>query len=498
MSKYKFKGLAKRGAAFAMAVGLLSGVAISAFPSLSFADALNPLTERTLLLSSSSPGYHYLDAAGNPDYAAPGSGPNGKQSGETFAFKVSTNSSSSGFGAKDTAIQAFTFQYCTTAAGDCTAPGDNATDAIACTTAPATPCTDTDHTSDLNVNYPSPLEVSTIPSVSPTGASLVPRDNTGGNFAVIVGGVLETGWTLTTDSVEATATTGHQNFITLVNGVSTVKPAAGTQVDIVFYPTDTNYITNPGSGAFFVKINDYSSDTDVDPLTSTSIIDGGVTVANVMTDSIQIQTKVLETMSFSVGTINPDTVTLTAGSHGPCDSITVNAPIDLGNTSAENSLEVNTAYDGHSFWRLSSNSSNGASVYYSGYTLSNTVGDQINAMTTEDISHPGMEQFGLAFDTEDTPLDQTAGGHGVADTNTLTPLASAVDYDEGSGSINTSFVAKFTFKPSSASTPELLASEGTDVVGCTTGKMRYLGNIAAATPAGIYSSKVNYLAAPQY
>ena len=494
MSKYKFKGLAKRGAAFAMAVGLLSGVAISAFPSLSFADALNPLTERTLLLSSSSPGYHYLDAAGNPDYAAPGSGPNGKESGETFAFKVSTNSSASGFGATNQPIKGFTFQYCTTAAGNCTAPGDDASATV--------PGTDDASHSDLNVTYPSGVEVSSIPAPQVTGSSLVPRDNSGGNFAVIVGGVLSTGWSLTASNKEAvTGTpTGKNNFITLVNATSTVQPVAGTQVQVVFYATDTNYITNPGSGAFFVKINDYNSNTDVDPATSTSIIDGGVTVANVMTDSIQIQTKVLETMSFSVGTINPDTVTLTSGSHGPCDSITVNAPIDLGNPTAENSLEVNTAYDGHSFWRLSSNSSNGASVYYSGYTLSNTVGDQIDAMTTEAVSHPGMEQFGLAFDTQDTPTDQTGDtpSHGVADTNTLLPLASAVDYDEGSGSINTTFAAKFTFKPSSASTPELLASEGTDVVGCTTGKMRYLGNIAAATPAGIYSSKVNYLAAPQY
>jgi len=28
--------------------------------------------------------------------------------------------------------------------------------------------------------------------------------------------------------------------------------------------------------------------------------------------------------------------------------------------------------------------------------------------------------------------------------------------------------------------------------------MRYIGNIAATTPAGIYTTKINYIAAPQY
>lgn len=498
MYVYKLKSVAKRSLAFASAVSLLATVGSSALPALVHADALNPLTQRTLLLSSSSPGYHYLDAAGNTTYAAPGSGPNGKQSSETFSFKISTNGTATGFGAKNQGIQGFTFDYCTTAAGNCTGPGNN--------TVGTPPRADTTSTSDLNVKYPTPGEVASIPASQATGSSLVPRDNSGGNFAVIIGGVLSTGWTLTTASAEQpSAVTGQQNHITLVNTSTTIQYPSGTQFQIVFYSTDTNYITNPGAGAFFVKINDYSSSTDVDPLTSTHVIDGGVTVANVMTDSIQIQTKVLETMSFSVGTINPDAVDPTVvatgghagGTHGTCDAIGVNAPINLGNPGAEYSLEVNTAWDAHSYWRLSSNSSNGASVYYSGYTLSDTEGDQIAAIGTgAAISHPGNAQYGLAFDTQDTP--ETASGGTPAPANTLSPLTSQAAYANGTGTINGTYTAQFAFDRASASTPALLATESSSVVGCTTGRMRYIGNIAAATPAGIYSSKVNYLAAPQY
>lgn len=97
-----------------------------------------------------------------------------------------------------------------------------------------------------------------------------------------------------------------------------------------------------------------------------------------MTDSIHITTKVLETMSFSVGTVNPDYNDPSPGVHGPCDPILVNNQIQLGDPTQEFSLSVGETWDANSYWRLSSNSSGGASVYYSGATLSNTVGDQID------------------------------------------------------------------------------------------------------------------------
>lgn len=371
---------------------------------------------------------------------------------------------------------------------------------------------------------------------------------------------------------------------------------------VVFFGTNTNYIQNPGSGAFFVKINTYgvpytaTSPTapavdisGLEPATDANVIDGGVTVANVMNQSIQITTKVLETMQFSVGTVDPDTLSSTDGTtttasalqaglgitpsgtanatkHGVCDPILTAAVsgnpenvLPLGNQDAESSLEVAHTYGTHSYWRLSSNSSAGATVYYSGHTLSNTEGDQIKPIgATAAAPHAGTEQFGLAIDAAPlTPVSgQTfnTGTYGVdytvnpadagyvngadngltaVDNSTetdlgavytpavtgppavpaswdytglnasyhtprLDPLVPEANYGGGSGAINGTPTTSFAFDPTSDTVPVPIASESSQVVDCVTAKMRYIANIAATTPAGIYTTKINYIAAPQY
>ncbi|MEJ0072681.1 MAG: hypothetical protein WDN27_01145 [Candidatus Saccharibacteria bacterium] len=73
------------------------------------------------------------------------------------------------------------------------------------------------------------------------------------------------------------------------------------------------------------------------------------------------------------------------------------------------------------------------------------------------------------------------------------------DYGDGSGAITGSTgLAKFAFDPMSDTVPAEIATENAQVVDCVTGKIRYIANIAATTPAGIYTTKVNYIAAPQY
>src|SRR5690606_33603052 len=104
------------------------------------------------------------------------------------------------------------------------------------------------------------------------------------------------------------------------------------------------------------------------------------------------------------------------GAHGTCEIISQNSTItgltnnrlNLGNPNAEFSLETTKAWDVYSYWRLSSNSSGGATVYYSGNTLANTVGDEIQAIDggTPAASLPGTEQFGLGFvDVAGNPSD---------------------------------------------------------------------------------------------
>lgn len=460
---YKLKDIARRSTALVAAVTMLSGVVSAAVPALASADALNPLTERTLMLTSSSPGHHYTDGSGNATYAPPGSGPNGQKTGETFSFKVSTDSTSN-------PVKAFTFQYCTTAAGNCISPGDA--------------------NSKLNVVYPS-----AVASTDFTVKYETPNANTA--LPPTVTDVSSDGWTVDTSRVVTSGTGSENNFMTLKTTGTNLNIPAGTKVIIDFKASQTNYITNPGSGAFFVKINDYNDSTLYN---DTTLLDGGVTVANVMNDSIQIETKVLETMSFSVGTENPDTVIAPAGGHGTCQPISTNAAIKLGDPDGENSLSPTTPYDGHSYWRLSSNSSNGATVYYAGYTLSNTVGDKIDeAGVTKASSIVGNEQFGLALDTTPDVIDTAhLPANGPFSANTVAPLIARTNYSDGAGTITTAGTAKFAFDPLANSTAVPLASEDTDVVNCATAKVRYLANIAANTPAGIYTSKINYIAAPQY
>ena len=544
ISKYQLKSVVRRGGLM-MAVAALVAAPFVQFGTAS-ADYLNPLTERSLLLSSSVPGYSDEDGSGNTfgnpnasgnEYAPAGSGANGEQTGETFSFKVSSDSTSN-------AIKGFSFQYCTTAAGLCKAPGNNPGDTRTsggsdrATNAQgklgedsAGASTGNGPTSDLDVHYTSSAVAGT-------------------DFKVIVGGVDQsTGWTLYSANYEdqsynnstagtgATGLTGQNNYFVLENSTG-ITPAANTQIQVIMVPTqDTYYITNPGDGAFYVKMNTYnvaaSAGTEVSDGANhlvnptddeDSVIDGGVTVANMMTDAIHITTKVLETMSFSVGVINPDQQ---AQAHGTCDAIqedpTNGNALSLGDSNAEYSLSTTDAYDVHSWWRLSSNSSGGASVYYSGNTLSNTEGDQINPIgTTAEHSLPGKEQFGLGFDSESTQTwDSTGTGNGdsfsddlaisgtpytTSDLSPLIPQGAYSDVSTNRGASGTLVggggtgegTAYFAFDPDALTTPALLARENTDVLACTTGYMRYVGNIASNTPAGVYTAKINYLAAPQY
>jgi hypothetical protein len=341
------------------------------------------------------------------------------------------------------------------------------------------------------------------------------RQDDNGSFDDFSHSTLHTGWTMNVYRLvdSAGSTVAEKNFITLTSdGSDPLVPTTGKMLFVRFMASATNYITNPGAGAFFVKINTFDTDgstgtnnsagfpNTIDPTDATNgkphIIDGGVTVANVMNESIWITTKVLETMAFSVGLTNPDFV---SGTHGPCDSIENNTELHLGNSSTEYSLEFNHAHDASSYWRLSTNSSAGATVYYSGNTLNNTVGDNIDAIgATKAHSHRGEEQFGLALDTRLESATEDTG----APNNTLSPLVATTNY-AGGGTANIDDMpdttnAEFAFDTASDFEPVPIAANSTGVLTCATAKMRYIGNIAPFTPAGVYTTKVNYIAAPKY
>lgn len=571
---YQLNSVARRVLLALPILGILGAMTYQAIlPAASFADALNPLTKRSLLLTSSSPGWAYLDGSGDSQYAPPGSGPNGKQTGETFTFDTSTDSSGG-----DPSIEAFSLQYCTKAAGYCLAPGDDAQESGA-TPAGSNPqyADDSSHT-DFNVvtggnattsgSIASPIsgwsEGGTVTSNVPTTSP--------GDFAVYMNQAgtwsYSSGWTMKVANVEDTANvtdpTGANNYMQLDNS-SGIEPAADEEIELQFSPNTSDYITNPGSQAFFVKINDYGTTTDPnfadnDPYDDvcgsgssdcpSNVVDGGVTVAQVMNQSIEIQTKVLETMDFSVGTVDPDTLPasdLTGSEHGQCDAILPQPPAGatanpanpsantllLGDPTAEYSLSTTQPYDTTSLWRVSTNAANGATVYYSGETLSDTEDNQIQPMTdspTSDASAyalQGTEQFGLGLEyskvAEDNYLtqDNESGGTYYSDqTNetldsgfasdvtanglpywydpTLSPLLPTPSYGDANGTLASGSGPKFAFNSTANTIPVPLASEDLQVVNCSTGMVRYVADIAPSTPAGIYTTAINYLAAPEY
>lgn len=612
MKTYTLKSVVRRGSMLAAAF-VVAGAAILPAASAS-ADALNPLTDRSLTLSSSAPGWDFKDGSGNTTYADPNSGANGQKTGNTFSFKVSTNGTNTGVDPTDTAIQAFTFQYCTRPAGTCTSPGNNGT-----TSGVRNADNVANQTSDLRIAAGSPAEVNntTTPVIDASGATIaVPSKDSAdgeGNYIIMYkvptgSWTQATGWTMATSHNEdgqtvsgnaaatpGVAPTGQNNFITLTNGTTGLKIPSTSEVKIVFFGTNDNYVTNPGKGAFFVKINTYKSPTT---FTEANLIDGGVTVANVMNLGISIQTKVLETMDFSVGTVDPYTLqslpddngaaaggadetsqlaVASAGTrltHGTCDPVlnsmdpandSANTLL-LGSAADENSLNTDHTYSTHSYFRLSSNASAGATVYYSGVTLSNTVGDKIKPIGENKlVASRGSEQFGLAlandsgtgtadpdykinYKTEraadavyESGADNAAAGlvalnevatAGTAGTGTGVDASVATDwaagsitgkvpqltvrtnptqvvlaphtnYNEGGGVVNTGVgytgnAAKFAFDDTSNLIPVPIASESTAVVDCASAKVRYIANIAATTPAGIYTTKINFIAAPQY
>lgn len=590
-----FKEVVRRGTLFSAALAVAVGGFASLLPTTTYADTLNPLTKRTLKLSSSSPGWAYTDGSGNATYAVPNSGANGQKTGNMFSFNMSTDTS----GVGDPTIQAMTFKYCTEAAGDCTAPGDNGWSG----TAPsATRNADSATTSDLNITIDAANENAATGEISSADfatffstadakndndvVQAVPnRDGSQGFYAVTYYDeatstwVQSTGWSIQasneeTGTVGDETATGKNNYLTIYNSTGEDVPA-DTRFKVVFFGTDSNYITNPGSGDFFVKINTYDAFDDTTPtavsVLASDVIDGGVTVANVMNESIHITTKVLETMDFSVGTVDPNNLPsddgaggpstletargITSGTgttnHGVCDPLlmgmTPSDPhniLELGNQTAESSLSTTATYSTHSYFRLSSNSTGGATVYYAGVTLSNIQGDQIDPIygssPGDGIAAPpteGTEQFGLALAVADTTpyevytdaedetgmvyenaadmdyltvhssTDDGAGGGDVGGnpswhTPQLAPLVPADNYDNGAGDVNSDhgdgIDTEFAFLNSSNQVPIPVASESTEVVDCVTAKVRYMANIASTTPSGIYTTKINYIAAPQY
>jgi hypothetical protein len=227
-----------------------------------------------------------------------------------------------------------------------------------------------------------------------------------------------------------------------------------------------------------VHIDTFSSDTDalaafndLDP-TPDGVVNGG-TVTNNVTQSINIYTRVQETLNFSVeGDEAADGATAAGAS---CDPLTAARDLTLGD--ANNALGTDQTHEVSSYFRLATNSSNGVNIYYSGRTLESPSDDIDEAgATAVDFSSFGTdEEFGLAI---------SAAG------STLTNVVAGAEYDDADGQ-------DYAFDDASSTTPIVIAS-APGIVDCETAEVEYAANIEPDTPAGIYQTKINYISAPSY
>lgn len=244
-------------------------------------------------------------------------------------------------------------------------------------------------------------------------------------------------------------------------------------------------ITNPTTDnqAFYVRIVAYT-----DTAWTTSRDTG--TVANSTAQQIDITARVQETLNFSVGATPVDPTTT-------CAAFSDSGAVGLG-LAPDYVLDFTQAYDAHSYFRVSTNATNGTLIYYSGDTLksgSNTI-DSIGTAGAGTSSVPGTNQFGLAID----PSDNATGRHSftnLAANNGSNVAGHAFTYASGDGTITNGGTAKFQFDTTSVTTPRPIAvSSGT--ITCDTGSVRYLGNISTTTPPGVYTTTITYIAAPTF
>lgn len=267
------------------------------------------------------------------------------------------------------------------------------------------------------------------------------------------------------------------NYLELTSGTPlTVNP--NDQLTINFPASETRYFANPTAvGTYFGHISTYALNTQAQA--GTPVADNG-TVTSSTAEAISIQTRVQETLNFSVeGEDNAVAGPTSSGSPGSCDPLTQDGLIYMGDTN--NALSATQTYTANSYFRLATNSANGTKVYYSGDTLksgSNAIDGLTDAAPV--ASDDGNEQFGLALDLAASTMTQL----------TTVPAAYA-DAENDNYAFDTGSVAD----PVEIAASDPLAG---GIVACDTGHVEYVANIATNTPAGIYTTKISYIAAPSY
>ncbi len=394
----------------------------------STAFASGQFSPRKLTMSSQTLGTISTDANGTA--VAAGQGGNGVKVNNTFNFTLGTSGAT---------IGSLALQYCTTPlfGTTCTAPTGLNTATIATVASQ----------SGFAATAPA-LDTSTVA-------------NTGGIF---------------TTTPCSGSSPYRSNCILMKRGTPTLD--TGTPAITLSFGQggSTDWITNPTVvGTFYVRITTFSD------IAYTTVVDQAAVAGSVNT-AIDITAKVQEKLNFSVAAA-------TVAPGATCTALTGTGAITLGSAGV---LDNTTAYDNHSYFRISTNAANGTSILYSGDTLKSAGGT--NSITaaggTKTLSAPGTSQFGLGLDSSDT-----LAGNGYLFNN----LTAAAQYNSAQGNINPTIAAMIALDTASMSTPVQIASAASGTtVSCDTGSVRYVANISTTTKPGIYQTTINYIAVPTF
>lgn len=302
------------------------------------------------------------------------------------------------------------------------------------------------------------------------------------------------------DTCTATAGTDVPNFTSAAAATWTVS-TIGTNRGLKLTGTHTftngtpttitiTNVTNPSNtganGGFYARLLTYASGTAG---AATSVSPGSYTdyggMALSTTDNISITAKVFETLTFCVY----QGASCAAGS----------APsLTLGD-STTGALSTSNAYvNVNARYTLATNASQGVSVVMRGKMLCTTTGSNcdttgsqytINAMSsTPATSSVGSEQFGMCADK-----------NGSSALTIATPYVDSANNCQGHTTGTYSGTSTFGFDNTnliSASGSTVLSSTG--AVPSVTAGFSFLGNVAATTEAGVYTSNLNLVATGKF
>lgn len=410
------------------AATLLLSVAV---PALAFHQAsAAALTERSLMVTSTVASDD-LTAPDGTTYTglAAGDPRNGAQVGHTYSFKVGTAGT----------VQGFTIEYCNSAFGFV---GTNA-------------C-----------------------AGAPSGFSAADWDNKTVTIKSVAFNV---------DATANTLTLSHSTGVSVTSG----------EVITIAFPVGTGYFVNPNiayrggsqNGTYFAHIATYATEAAAQAgiASDSGYVDDG-TVTNNVTNGIGIYTRVQETLNFSVegdaasqnnsGAGTPSTTP--SGTSCPALTGTDNN-LHLGDVNS--ALVPGQANKVSSYFRLSTNASNGTAVHYSGDTLKNNNHTFTSSAIGGEAYANDAERFGI----------------GINATSPNTSLTHLTNITTGYGDAGTD---SYAYNVGSVATPVAIASTAAapnqTIVTCDTAQVDYMASIAPDTPAGIYQTKINYIASPKY